>query len=92
MYVIMNYFQCLGNHEFDDGPENLARFLQKMKEAGVTIVGTNTNFSKEPLLSGNELENHAIIDIDGTKIGILGAVIPSTQYTSSPGNVHKLHL
>ncbi|XP_050045147.1 protein 5NUC-like [Dermacentor andersoni] len=78
-------YACLGNHEFDDGPENLARFLQKMKEAGVTIVGTNTDFSKEPLLSGNELENHAIIDIDGTKIGILGAVIPSTQYTSSPG-------
>lgn len=83
---VMGYdYACLGNHEFDDGPANLARFLKKMNHSHVTVLGTNTNFSKEPLLADVELANSAIKEINGTKIGIIGAVIPSTEYTSSPG-------
>ncbi|XP_049515005.1 protein 5NUC-like [Dermacentor silvarum] len=71
--------QCLGNHEFDDGPGNLAAFLKKMNESGVTMVGSNTNFSKEPLLAQYDLVKSAIKEIQGTKIGILGAVIPGSR-------------
>ncbi|XP_049518133.1 protein 5NUC-like isoform X2 [Dermacentor silvarum] len=83
---VMGYnFACLGNHEFDDGPKNLAPFLKKMNESNVTIVGTNTDFSKDSDLSPYDLPKHAITTINRKKIGILGAVIPSTKYGSSPG-------
>ncbi|XP_037563268.1 protein 5NUC-like [Dermacentor silvarum] len=83
---VMGYdYACLGNHEFDDGPQNLASFLKKMNDSNVTVVGTNTNFSKEPLLAELELVKSSIREVNGTKIGIIGAVIPSTKYTSSPG-------
>uniref|UniRef100_L7M9B0 Putative salivary ecto-5'-nucleotidase/apyrase n=1 Tax=Rhipicephalus pulchellus TaxID=72859 RepID=L7M9B0_RHIPC len=76
---------CLGNHEFDDGPANLAPFLEKMNKSNITIVGTNTDFSSEPALSAYNLEKSAIKMIGGKKIGFLGAVIPTTKYGSSPG-------
>lgn len=83
---VMGYdYACLGNHEFDDGPQNLASFLKKMNDSNVTVVGTNTNFSKEPLLAELEVVKSSIREVNGTKIGIIGAVIPSTKYTSSPG-------
>lgn len=78
-------FVCLGNHEFDDGPKNLAPFLQKMNESNVTVVGTNTNFSMDPDLQKYDLPKSRTITINDTSIGILGAVIPTTKYTSSPG-------
>ncbi|XP_037509611.1 protein 5NUC [Rhipicephalus sanguineus] len=82
----MDYdYACLGNHEFDDGPANLAPFLQKMKEYNVTIVGTNTNFSQDPHLKTYDLVKSAVKIIDGIKIGIIGAVIPTTKYGSNPG-------
>ncbi|XP_077555702.1 5'-nucleotidase-like [Haemaphysalis longicornis] len=78
-------FVCLGNHEFDDGPKNLAPFLKKMNESNVTVVGTNTNFSMDEDLKEYDLVKSATTTINGTDIGILGAVIPATKYTSSPG-------
>ncbi|XP_050045146.2 snake venom 5'-nucleotidase-like isoform X1 [Dermacentor andersoni] len=78
-------FACLGNHEFDDGPKNLAPFLKKMNESNVTIVGTNTDFSKDEDLKPYNLPKHVITTINNRTIGILGAVIPSTKYGSSPG-------
>ncbi|KAL1442065.1 hypothetical protein MTO96_008070 [Rhipicephalus appendiculatus] len=83
---VMGYdYACLGNHEFDDGPANLAPFLEKLNQSKVTFVGTNTNFSEEPLFANCNLVTSAIKEINDRKIGILGAVIPSTQYGSSPG-------
>ncbi|XP_070392059.1 snake venom 5'-nucleotidase-like [Dermacentor albipictus] len=77
-------FACLGNHEFDDGPKNLAPFLKKMNESNVTIVGTYTDFSKDEDLQHYNLPKHVITTINNRTIGILGAVIPSTKYASSP--------
>ncbi|KAL1443689.1 hypothetical protein MTO96_045882 [Rhipicephalus appendiculatus] len=57
-----------------------------MNQSNVTFVGTNTDFSNEPLLAKCNLVKSAIKEINGTKIGILGAVIPTTQYGSSPGS------
>ncbi|KAL1471453.1 hypothetical protein MTO96_039912 [Rhipicephalus appendiculatus] len=83
---VMGYdYACLGNHEFDDGPENLAPFLAKMNESNVTVIGTNTDFSNDTTLKGYNLVKSAIKEINGTKIGFLGAVIPTTKYGSSPG-------
>uniref|UniRef100_A0A023FKJ3 Putative 5' nucleotidase n=1 Tax=Amblyomma cajennense TaxID=34607 RepID=A0A023FKJ3_AMBCJ len=78
-------YVCLGNHEFDDGPENLAPFLKRMNESNVTVVGTNTDFSDDEVLRSYNLVKSAVREIKGRKIGILGAVIPDTQFTSNPG-------
>uniref|UniRef100_A0A224YA16 5'-Nucleotidase n=1 Tax=Rhipicephalus zambeziensis TaxID=60191 RepID=A0A224YA16_9ACAR len=78
-------FACLGNHEFDDGPDNLAPFLRQMNQSNVTVVGTNTNFSQDPVLKEYDLVKSAIRIIDGVKIGILGAVTPTTKIGSNPG-------
>uniref|UniRef100_A0A131Z1X0 5'-Nucleotidase n=1 Tax=Rhipicephalus appendiculatus TaxID=34631 RepID=A0A131Z1X0_RHIAP len=83
---VMGYdYACLGNHEFDDGPENLAPFLEKMNNSNITVIGTNTDFSKEPALQAYNLVKSAIKVIQGKKIGFLGAVIPTTKHGSSPG-------
>ncbi|XP_077553004.1 protein 5NUC-like isoform X1 [Haemaphysalis longicornis] len=80
-------FVCLGNHEFDDGPAGLAPFLQKMKEANVTVVNSNADFSKEPALANISLPRSVVAEINGTKVGIVGAVLPQTKYLSAPGAV-----
>ncbi|XP_075747786.1 protein 5NUC isoform X1 [Rhipicephalus microplus] len=83
---VMGYdYACLGNHEFDDGPSNLAPFLEKMNKSNVTIIGTNTDFSKDPELKNWNLVKSTTKEICGRKVGFLGAVIPTTKHGSSPG-------
>ncbi|XP_077553007.1 protein 5NUC-like [Haemaphysalis longicornis] len=80
-------YVCLGNHEFDDGPAGLAPFLQKMIEANVTVVNSNADFSQEPALKDIPRTTSAIAEINKTKVGFVGAVLPQTKYLSSPGLV-----
>ncbi|CAN7945257.1 unnamed protein product, partial [Ixodes hexagonus] len=84
----MNYTHvCLGNHEFDDGPKGLAPFLRAMKTANISVLSTNTNFSKEPELNDSLVEKSVIVTINETKIGIIGAVLPQTRELSNPGKI-----
>ncbi|XP_075747620.1 snake venom 5'-nucleotidase isoform X3 [Rhipicephalus microplus] len=84
----MDYdFVCLGNHEFDDGPEGLAHHLLALQRANVTIVGTNTDFSEEPALQNITLPKSVMIEINGVSVGIVGAVLPETRFLSSTGKV-----
>nr|XP_054933371.1 protein 5NUC-like [Dermacentor andersoni] len=78
---------CLGNHEFDDGPEALALFLEAMKKANVTVVSTNTDFSKEPALRNISLPKSLTIKVNGVSVGIVGAVLPETRFLSNTGKV-----
>ncbi|XP_072142501.1 snake venom 5'-nucleotidase-like [Dermacentor andersoni] len=79
--------KCLGNHEFDDGPEALALFLEAMKKANVTVVSTNTDFSKEPALRNISLPKSLTIKVNGVSVGIVGAVLPETRFLSNTGKV-----
>lgn len=84
----MSYdYVCLGNHEFDDGPKGLAPFLMAMNESNVVVVNTNANFSNDNYLKDINLPKSATREINGTKIGILGAVLHETKFLSNPGNV-----
>ena len=71
----------LGNHEFDDGPAELARFLEGLT---VPVVAANVDARREPLLRGR-WQAHRIIEIGGERIGIVGLTTPETTITSSPG-------
>ncbi|XP_029843735.2 snake venom 5'-nucleotidase-like [Ixodes scapularis] len=78
---------CLGNHEFDNGPEGLAPFLKKMKKAKVPVVSSNTDFTRTSSLKDLELPKSHVFVLNGTKVGVIGAVTPETRSLSKPGNV-----
>ena len=65
---------ALGNHEFDNGPEDLAR---RLKKARFRVVCANYDFS------GSELEKYVrpytIVRRAGRKIGIIGLLVDVTK-------------
>jgi len=73
---------ALGNHEFDRGPEETAKFIDG---ATYPIISGNLNVSKEPLLAG-KLKGVQILEVGGEKIGIVSALAEDTAETSSPGD------
>ncbi|KAH6938174.1 hypothetical protein HPB50_007346 [Hyalomma asiaticum] len=84
----MDYdYVCLGNHEFDDGPEGLAHHLLALQEANVSVLGTNTDFSDEPALRNISLPKSVTITVHNMSVGIVGAVLPETRFLSNTGEV-----
>ncbi|MEO0637294.1 MAG: 5'-nucleotidase C-terminal domain-containing protein [Pseudomonadota bacterium] len=73
---------AVGNHEFDDGPEALAKFADAVE---TPLLFANTNLADEPLLDG-KIESHIVVEKGGEKIGIIGVLAEDTAETSSPGD------
>jgi 2',3'-cyclic-nucleotide 2'-phosphodiesterase/3'-nucleotidase/5'-nucleotidase len=72
---------CLGNHEFDQGPGVLARFVT---EADFPVLCANFEFSAEPRLAG-KVEPWVVIEKNGHHYGVFGLTIEDTVDISSPG-------
>ncbi len=72
---------AVGNHEFDDGPEALAAFIDKVS---FPMVSGNLDLSGSDLLK-DRVKNHVVLDVGGEKIGIISALATDTVDTSSPG-------
>jgi 5'-nucleotidase len=72
---------AVGNHEFDDGPEGLAAFLDKVT---FPVISGNTDVSQSNVLAGR-VQNHVVLEVGGEKIGIISALATDTVETSSPG-------
>jgi 5'-nucleotidase / UDP-sugar diphosphatase len=72
---------ALGNHEFDDGPDVLADFVE---EAEFPVISGNTVIGSEERLSGM-VEEWAVLEVNGEKIGILSVLTPDTAVIASPG-------
>lgn len=73
---------AVGNHEFDDGPEELAKFLDAVS---FPIISGNTNVENEPLLAGR-IPGTFVLEVDGEKVGFVSALAEDTDETSSPGD------
>lgn len=71
----------VGNHEFDDGPAVLARFV-----AGVDfpVLGSNVDAAREPALAGR-IARSAVLTAGGQSVGVLGFVTEETVLMSQPG-------
>jgi 5'-nucleotidase / UDP-sugar diphosphatase len=68
----------IGNHEFDDGPDNLAKQLGKAKFA---IVSSNMDTSNSPALE--KLVKPSVVKIiGGEKVAFVGAVTPDLEQLS----------
>jgi 5'-nucleotidase/UDP-sugar diphosphatase len=72
---------AVGNHEFDDGPAELAEFL---KAAEFPVISGNTNVENEASLAGNLAGAH-VMEFDGERVGFVSALAEDTDETSSPG-------
>ena len=81
----MNYLgydaMAIGNHEFDNGPEELARFING---ANFPVLSANIDVSDEPELAGL-VAPYTIITRSGQAIGVIGLTTPDTANISSPG-------
>lgn len=79
----------IGNHEFDLGPDLLARFIAETTTA--PFISANLDFSGEPALATLEEQGRiapsTVVEKQGRRIGIIGATTPSLSYISSPRNV-----
>jgi 2',3'-cyclic-nucleotide 2'-phosphodiesterase (5'-nucleotidase family) len=67
-------FQAIGNHEFDDGVEGLAPYLEALQ---APVVAANIDTSKEPTLK-DLYKPHVVLERKGRKIGIIGLITPET--------------
>ena len=73
---------AVGNHEFDDGPEGLAGFLDQVS---FPVISGNIDVSGSNVLAGR-VGRHAVLEVGGARIGIVSALAVDTVETSSPGD------
>jgi 5'-nucleotidase/UDP-sugar diphosphatase len=74
---------CLGNHEFDHGPETIGRFA---RAAPFPLIAANLDAGAEPALAGL-VQPWAMLPgtMQGGGIAVIGAVTADTVRISSPG-------
>lgn len=72
---------AVGNHEFDDGPEGLAKLAEG---ADFPVLSGNLDLSQSELLR-DIVGDYVILEVGGERIGIVSALATDTVETSSPG-------
>jgi 5'-nucleotidase len=72
---------AVGNHEFDHGPANFARFVAA---APFPVVAANIDAATEPTLA-RLLRRSLVIDRPGIRIGVFGLTTEATPGIASPG-------
>ncbi|SIQ15553.1 5'-nucleotidase [Rhizobium sp. RU35A] len=72
---------AIGNHEFDDGPQELNKFIGALK---FPIISGNTVPAKGSLLDG-KYKGYVIKEIGGQKVAVVSVLATDTAETSSPG-------
>lgn len=70
-----------GNHEFNHGPETLARFAAA---ARFPLLSANIDAREEPALAGR-LRPFASFERGGGRVVVIGVTTPDTPAVSSPG-------
>lgn len=71
----------VGNHEFDDGEDALAPFLDVIK---FPVLSANVKASAASKV-GDRIKPSLVLDVGGQKIGIVGAVTNDVPEIASPG-------
>ena len=71
----------LGNHEFNQGPEGVARLAEAVT---FPLLCANFDFTGEPLLAG-EIRSYVIVEVGGQRVGIIGLTTEDTAVIASPG-------
>lgn len=72
----------LGNHEFDNGDDVLASFLEGVE---FPVVAANLDASQSATLNG-KFAPSVVVEVGGEKIGIIGLVTAETPIIANPGD------
>ncbi|MEJ6397285.1 bifunctional metallophosphatase/5'-nucleotidase [Yoonia sp. 208BN28-4] len=72
----------VGNHEFDDGPEVLAGFMDSVD---FPVLMSNADVSGEPLLA-DKIAKSTVIERGGEQLGLIGLTPIDTDELASPGD------
>ena len=72
---------AIGNHEFDDGPEELLAFIDAID---FPILSGNTIATEDSIVYG-KFDGYTIFDFDGEKVAVVSVLATDTDETSSPG-------
>lgn len=75
-------YACLGNHEFDFGPEVL---IERMKESKFGWLGSNV-IDRRTNRPFNGMPRYVIRKVGGVKVGLFGLLTTDTATSSKPGN------
>lgn len=73
---------AVGNHEFDDGDEGLAKLADGVS---FPIISGNIDVSSSNVLAG-KVDNHVVLEVGGQRIAIVSALAVDTVETSSPSD------
>lgn len=73
---------AIGNHEFDDGPEELLKFIDA---TDFPIISGNTIAAEGSPVAG-KFEPYIIKEMGGQKVAVVSVLATDTDETSSPGN------
>ena len=71
-----------GNHEFDFGP---IVYQKRMNEATFPVLCANLRGADGSVLPGHK--DSLVADINGVKLGFIGATLESSHQVSSPGDL-----
>jgi 5'-nucleotidase len=81
---------AIGNHEFDFGPDVLAKFMRGFDD-DVPFVSANLDVSGEPKLNRlrkqGQIVRSVVVREGAQRIGVVGATTPALPFISSPRNV-----
>lgn len=72
---------AIGNHEFDDGPDELLKFINALK---FPIISGNT-IAKPGSALADKYKGYMIKDFGGQKVAVVSVLATDTNETSSPG-------
>jgi 5'-nucleotidase len=73
---------AIGNHEFDDGPEELLKFIDALK---FPIISGNTMAGDSSILK-DKFKGYVIKEMGGEKVAVVSVLATDTDETSSPGD------
>lgn len=71
----------VGNHEFDDGEDTLAPFLDVVN---FPVLGANVAAGASAKV-GDRIKPSVVVEVGGQKVGIIGVVTTDTEEIASPG-------
>ncbi|XP_076763675.1 apyrase [Xylocopa sonorina] len=86
MNMLPHDVMTIGNHEFDNDVDGVVNFLKMVK---APVVVTNIDASEEPTMQGL-YENSTVIERNGTKIGVIGVILSTTNTISRTGRLKFL--
>lgn len=78
-------FQSLGNHEFDNGVSGLTPFIENLT---TPVLAANLLLTKVPDLAAEKnLMKSVVLDVNGTKVGVIGYLTPDTRFLAVKNDV-----